>query len=40
MSSALLQQILADPTDETLRLVYADQLLSAGEPRGELIVDN
>lgn len=33
----MLDQILADPTDDELRLVYADQLLAAGDARGEYI---
>lgn len=33
----LLEQILADPDDDALRLVYADQLLAAGDARGEYI---
>lgn len=33
----LLDQILADPDDDALRLVYADQLLAAGDARGEYI---
>src|SRR5262245_27676174 len=33
----LLNAILADPEDETLRLVYADWLEEQGHPRGELI---
>jgi uncharacterized protein (TIGR02996 family) len=33
----LLDQILADPTDDALRLVYADQLLAPGDARGEYI---
>jgi uncharacterized protein (TIGR02996 family) len=32
-----LQRVLDDPTDEAARLVYADALLDAGDPRGELI---
>ncbi|MEJ7604616.1 MAG: TIGR02996 domain-containing protein, partial [Kofleriaceae bacterium] len=38
MASPLLEEILANPADGALRLVYADALLSAGDPRGELIV--
>jgi uncharacterized protein (TIGR02996 family) len=41
-SSPLLDAILADPADETPRLVYADHLIEAGDPAkarlGELIV--
>ncbi|HEY7372960.1 MAG TPA: TIGR02996 domain-containing protein [Polyangia bacterium] len=33
----LLQAIYDDPLDTSLRLVYADVLLEAGDPRGELI---
>ncbi|HWO18893.1 MAG TPA: TIGR02996 domain-containing protein [Kofleriaceae bacterium] len=33
----MLDQILADPADDALRLVYADQLLAAGDTRGEYI---
>ena len=33
----LLEAIIADPDDEASRLVYGDLLLSAGDPRGELI---
>ena len=33
----LLRQILADPTDTAVRSVYADALMVAGDPRGELI---
>lgn len=33
----LLAQIRANPDDDALRAVYADQLLAAGDPRGELI---
>ncbi len=33
----LLRQILADPADAALRSVYADALIAAGDPRGELI---
>ena len=33
----LLRQILADPADAALRSVYADALMTAGDPRGELI---
>ena len=33
----LLRQILADPTDAAARSVYADALMAAGDPRGELI---
>ena len=36
-TSALLQAIYDDPLDTSLRLVYADALLEAGDPRGELI---
>ncbi len=36
-TDALLRQILADPTDAALRSVYADALMAAGDPRGELI---
>ena len=39
MSQAtLLSEILQSPDDDALRLVYADVLQSAGDPRGELIV--
>jgi uncharacterized protein (TIGR02996 family) len=34
----LLAQIYADPQDTSLKMVYADALLEAGEARGELIV--
>jgi uncharacterized protein (TIGR02996 family) len=33
----LLDDILANPADEALRLVYADQLVADGDPRGEFI---
>jgi uncharacterized protein (TIGR02996 family) len=33
----LLDQILADPADDALRMVYADQLIARGDPRGEYI---
>ena len=33
----LRRQILADPADAGLRSVYADALIAAGDPRGELI---
>lgn len=35
--SALLDEILANPRATALRLVYADQLVERGDPRGELI---
>lgn len=34
---AILAEILADPTDDTARLVYADWLAARGDPRGEFI---
>jgi uncharacterized protein (TIGR02996 family) len=34
---ALLEAILADPTDDRARLVYADALQDLGDPRGELV---
>jgi uncharacterized protein (TIGR02996 family) len=34
---ALLAAVLADPTDDEARLVYADFLSQSGDPRGELI---
>lgn len=34
----ILGAILADPADDTPRLVYADRLIERGDPRGELIV--
>jgi uncharacterized protein (TIGR02996 family) len=37
LEKALLQEILAHPDDDAPRLVYADLLLTAGDPRGELI---
>src|SRR5262249_20836246 len=33
----LLARILADPSDDDARRVYADALTEAGDPRGELI---
>ncbi|MBA2538586.1 MAG: TIGR02996 domain-containing protein [Deltaproteobacteria bacterium] len=36
-ASSLLAQILATPDDRALRLVYADQLIDAGDPRGTFI---
>ncbi len=35
--TTLLRRILDDPADDQARLVYADALLAAGDPRGELI---
>jgi uncharacterized protein (TIGR02996 family) len=35
--SSLLAEIQASPDDDALRAVYADELLAAGDPRGELI---
>jgi uncharacterized protein (TIGR02996 family) len=35
---SLLAAIYADPSDDALRLVYADQLSDSGDPRGELIM--
>lgn len=35
--SDLLAQIRANPDDDALRAVYADELIAAGDPRGELI---
>lgn len=37
MREALLTAVLADPDDDDARLVYADALQTAGDPRGELI---
>ena len=34
---SLVEAILADPEDDAPRLVYADALMQAGDPRGELI---
>lgn len=34
---SLLEAVLANPEDDAPRLVYADSLLEAGDPRGELI---
>jgi uncharacterized protein (TIGR02996 family) len=33
-----LADLLRDPDDDAMRLVYADALLAAGDPRGELII--
>ncbi|MFO0551012.1 MAG: TIGR02996 domain-containing protein [Polyangiaceae bacterium] len=35
--ASLLREVLASPTDDTARRVYADHLMSIGDPRGELI---
>jgi uncharacterized protein (TIGR02996 family) len=37
MNDHLLDAILADPTDDGARAVYADALTQAGDPRGEFI---
>jgi len=37
MHAPLLAEVIADPRAIAPRLVYADALLEAGEPRGELI---
>jgi uncharacterized protein (TIGR02996 family) len=37
VKTADVQQILANPDDDAPRLVYADALLEAGDPRGEFI---
>jgi uncharacterized protein (TIGR02996 family) len=37
MTDALLDEILAHPRPTSLRLVYADQLIERGDPRGEFI---
>lgn len=37
LDEALVEEILADPGDDAPRLVLADKLISAGDPRGELI---
>jgi uncharacterized protein (TIGR02996 family) len=35
--AALLAEVLAHPEDDGVRLIYADHLISTGDPRGELI---
>ncbi|MBA3503268.1 MAG: TIGR02996 domain-containing protein [Myxococcota bacterium] len=35
--STLLAEVLANPADDDARLVYADALIAAGDPRGEFI---
>ena len=37
MNDALLAEVIADPRSIAPRLVYADALIEAGDPRGELI---
>ena len=36
-AASLLAEVLADPESDAARQVYADELLTRGDPRGELI---